>query len=164
MKIRSRSGSAAPALVAAAAAVLLTAGVASQAGAWSYKEAAEPYVGVEINVLDEIQPLAYARGLARAAMEEGAVIHGASAATAIVRDGAGWSVRTERASVRGEFVVLATNGYTDDLWPGLRRSVVPVASFVTATAPLKPFDGAKRSIRRSTPRTASISPRVMGWR
>ena len=83
-----------------------------------------------------VQPLAYARGLARAAMEEGAVIHGASAATAIVRDGAGWSVRTDRASIGCEFVVLATNGYTGDLWPGLRRTLVPVASFVTATAPL----------------------------
>ena len=83
-----------------------------------------------------VQPLAYARGLARAAISEGATVHGASAATAVVRDGAGWSVRTGRASVRCEFVVLATNGYTDDLWPGLRRTVVPVASFVTATAPL----------------------------
>ena len=83
-----------------------------------------------------VQPLAYARGLARAAIEEGAVIHGASAATAVVRDGAGWSVRTERAAVGCEAVLLATNGYTGDLWPGLRQSVVPVASFVTATAPL----------------------------
>ena len=83
-----------------------------------------------------VQPLAYARGLARAAMEAGAVIHGASEATGIVRDGAGWSVRTGRASIRCEFVVLATNGYTGDLWPGLRQSLVPVASFVTATAPL----------------------------
>ena len=83
-----------------------------------------------------VQPLAYVRGLARAAMEEGAVIHGASAVTTVVRDGAGWSVRTERAAVGCEAVVLATNGYTGDLWPGLRRTVVPVASFVTATAPL----------------------------
>ena len=83
-----------------------------------------------------VQPLAYARGLARAAMEEGAVIHGASAVTAIARDGAGWSVRTEGASIECELVVLATNGYTGDLWPGLRQSVVPVASFVTATVPL----------------------------
>ena len=83
-----------------------------------------------------VQPLAFARGLARAAMEEGAAIHGASAATAIERDGAGWSVRTERASVGCELVVLATNGYTGELWPGLRQAVVPVASFVTATAPL----------------------------
>ena len=83
-----------------------------------------------------VQPLAYARGLARAAIEEGAVIHGASAATAIERSGAGWSVRTERGSVGCEAVLLATNGYTGDLWPGLRQSVVSVASFVTATAPL----------------------------
>ena len=83
-----------------------------------------------------VQPLAYARGLARAAVSEGAAIHGASAATAVVRDGAGWAVRTERAAIRCEFVVLATNGYTGDLWPGLRETVVPVASFVTATAPL----------------------------
>ena len=83
-----------------------------------------------------VQPLAYARGLARAATEEGAVIYGASAAASVVRDGSGWSVRTARASVRCEFVVLATNGYTDELWPGLSTSVVPVASFVAATAPL----------------------------
>ena len=83
-----------------------------------------------------VQPLAYARGLARAAVEEGAVMHGASAATGVVRDGVGWSVRTERAAVGCEAVLLATNGYTGDLWPGLRQSVVPVASFVTATAPL----------------------------
>ena len=83
-----------------------------------------------------VQPLAYARGLARAAISEGATIHGASAASAISRDGAGWSVRTDRASVRCEFVVLATNGYTGGLWPGLRETVAPVASFVTATAPL----------------------------
>jgi glycine/D-amino acid oxidase-like deaminating enzyme len=33
-------------------------------------------------------------------------------------------------------VLLATNGFTDDLWPGLRRSIVPVFSSITATAPL----------------------------
>ena len=60
----------APAFIAGAAAVLLTAGVATQAGAWSYKEAAEPYVGVEINILDEIQPLAYALSELKTEFEE----------------------------------------------------------------------------------------------
>ena len=95
-----------------------------------------------------VQPLAYARGLARAAISEGAVVHGASAATAISRDGAGWSVCTERASVvRCECVVLATNGYTGGLWPGLRETVVPVASFVTATAPTRPQRAAHGAAR-----------------
>ncbi|MEA2767339.1 MAG: hypothetical protein QOD93_301, partial [Acetobacteraceae bacterium] len=31
---------------------------------------------------------------------------------------------------------LATNGYTDNLWPGLRRSIVPVFSAIAATEPL----------------------------
>ncbi len=33
-------------------------------------------------------------------------------------------------------VILATNAYTDDLWPGLRRTVIPVSSFQAATRPL----------------------------
>jgi glycine/D-amino acid oxidase-like deaminating enzyme len=33
-------------------------------------------------------------------------------------------------------VVLATNGYTDDLWPGLRRTIVPLFSSIAATAVL----------------------------
>ena len=33
-------------------------------------------------------------------------------------------------------LVLATNGYTDNLWPGLRRSLVPLFSAIAATEPL----------------------------
>jgi len=33
-------------------------------------------------------------------------------------------------------VVLATNGYTDGLWPGLARTLLPVNSFQIATEPL----------------------------
>ena len=32
--------------------------------------------------------------------------------------------------------MLATNGYTDDLWPDLRQSVIPVFSAIAATEPL----------------------------
>jgi glycine/D-amino acid oxidase-like deaminating enzyme len=45
-------------------------------------------------------------------------------------------VETPRGTVRAAQVVLATNGYTDDLWPGLRRSVVPVFSAIAASAPM----------------------------
>jgi glycine/D-amino acid oxidase-like deaminating enzyme len=33
-------------------------------------------------------------------------------------------------------VIVATNAYTDDLWPGLRRTVLPVQSYQVATRPL----------------------------
>jgi glycine/D-amino acid oxidase-like deaminating enzyme len=39
--------------------------------------------------------------------------------------------------------VLATNGYTDGLWPGLKRTIVPVYSGIVATEPL-PVHIAKR--------------------
>jgi glycine/D-amino acid oxidase-like deaminating enzyme len=45
-------------------------------------------------------------------------------------------VATPSGTVTAQHVVLATNGYTDDLWPGLRRSVVPVFGAIAATAPL----------------------------
>jgi glycine/D-amino acid oxidase-like deaminating enzyme len=38
--------------------------------------------------------------------------------------------------VRADKVLLATNGFTDDLWPALRRTIVPVFSSIAATAPL----------------------------
>jgi glycine/D-amino acid oxidase-like deaminating enzyme len=38
--------------------------------------------------------------------------------------------------VRADKVLLATDGYTDDLCPPLRTSVVPIFSAITATAPL----------------------------
>jgi glycine/D-amino acid oxidase-like deaminating enzyme len=43
---------------------------------------------------------------------------------------------TRRGRVAAPHVVIATNGYTDDLWPGLRRSIVPVFGAIAATAPL----------------------------
>ncbi len=84
----------------------------------------------------DVQPLSYARGLARAAMQLGARIHGGTPATALEPAPQGWRVTTPRGAIAAEHVVLATNGYTGDLWPGLRQSVVPVFSSIAATAPL----------------------------
>jgi len=85
-----------------------------------------------------VNPLGYARGLAQAALQAGASIHGDTPVTRIQRDGAGWRVQAADGSVTASTAILATNGYTGDLWPGLRRSVVPVFSGITATEPLPP--------------------------
>ena len=85
-----------------------------------------------------VNPLSLARGLAEAAMREGARVHAATPVRRLRRDGAHWLLDTPRGMLRAESVVLATNAYTDDLWPGLRRSVVPVASGIAASEPLPP--------------------------
>lgn len=83
-----------------------------------------------------VQPLSYARGLARAATQEGARIHCDSRVIAMRREGGGWRLKTPRGEVRAEQVILATNAYSDDLWPGVRRSTIPIGCFAYATAPL----------------------------
>jgi glycine/D-amino acid oxidase-like deaminating enzyme len=92
----------------------------------------------------DLNPLMYARGLARAAIEAGARVHAQSRALGMQRVDGGWRLDTGRASATARHVVLATNGYTDNLWPGLCRTVVPLFGAIAATAPLA--DRAQRNI------------------
>ncbi len=83
-----------------------------------------------------VQPLSYARGLARAAVEQGALVHTHSRVLALHREAGLWRAVTTAGEVRCRQLVLATNGYTDGLWPGLQRSVVSLFSQQIATAPI----------------------------
>lgn len=84
-----------------------------------------------------IQPLAYARGLVAAALAAGARVHGHSAVTGLQRQGSAWQLQTAGgAQVTADQVVLATNGYSDHLWPGMAQSVLAANSFIVATKPL----------------------------
>ena len=92
-----------------------------------------------------LQPLSYARGLAKAALAAGARIHGRTAATSLTRTGKQWTVGTALGpSVTADQVVLCTNGYTGDLWPSLRQTVITPNSFQFATEPLS--DNLRRTV------------------
>ena len=84
----------------------------------------------------DLHPLSYARGLARAAIGAGVAVHGETPALKLDREGSRWRIETPRAIVRAEKILIATNGFADDLWPDLRRTIVPVFSSIAATAPL----------------------------
>ncbi|MBC2381452.1 FAD-binding oxidoreductase [Pseudomonas sp. WS 5106] len=84
-----------------------------------------------------IQPLAYARGLVAAALAAGVRIHGQSAVTGLQRQNSGWQLTTANgAHVSADQVVLATNGYSGNLWPGMAQSILAANSFIVATKPL----------------------------
>lgn len=83
-----------------------------------------------------LNPLSFARGLARAASEEGARIHAQSPVLSITRDGGRWRVDTPRGRVRADKVLIVTGAYSGALWPDLERSVLPVQSIQIATRPL----------------------------
>lgn len=87
-----------------------------------------------------INPLALARGLARAAIEAGARIHAHTPALDYARRDGLWVVRTPSGEVRARSLVLATNTYTGEfapaLAPAIAREVVPVLSWQMASQPL----------------------------
>ncbi len=83
-----------------------------------------------------INPMGYARGLARAALDAGARISVGVTARRLRRDDGRWIVETDRGRVSAAAIVLGTNAYTDDLWPGLKRTFTVIHFFQVATAPL----------------------------
>jgi glycine/D-amino acid oxidase-like deaminating enzyme len=91
-----------------------------------------------------INPLGYARGLGAAAIKAGAAIHTQSPAKSLAREGAHWAIATAGGKVLADRVVLATNAYSDDLWPGLKTEVVPVRSYQMATSPVS--DNVRKTI------------------
>lgn len=106
-----------------------------------------------------IQPLAYARGLVRAAQQAGAAIHGSSGVTALARQGAKWVANLATgAAVTADRVVIATNGYTGSLWPGLQQTLLSANSFIVATRPLE-GENAQAILARGE--TASTSQRLL---
>jgi len=90
-----------------------------------------------------LQPMSYVRGLAAAAHRAGAAIYVGSPATSLARQGNQWRLATPRGEIIADTVLIGTNGYTDGLWPGLARTVVPMVSFQAATGPLPPEIGAR---------------------
>jgi glycine/D-amino acid oxidase-like deaminating enzyme len=80
-----------------------------------------------------INPFAYARGLAHAAAKAGAVLHAATRVQALARRDGCWVIDTANAKLTADNVVIATNAYTGHLWPGLRESIIPMRGhgFVT---------------------------------
>lgn len=86
-----------------------------------------------------IHPLNYILGMAAAAVEYGARLYHLSTVTQIRRDRSRWCVETAaRTCVRADQVIIATNAYSDALWPKLRNSIVPAKSYQIATDPLPP--------------------------
>ncbi len=83
-----------------------------------------------------LQPLSYVRGLARAAITQGARIHTRSAVTRIVHEKEEWVAASAHGEARVRQVVLATDAYSGALWPEIVTNQLIVTSVQTATAPL----------------------------
>lgn len=81
----------------------------------------------------QINPLAYARGLARACAANGVRIFVSSPVTGIERDGTAWRVKTASGQIRAKQVVLTTNALAGKLCREVDAAIVPTLSFQIAT-------------------------------
>ena len=98
--------------------------------------------GLVDDVSAGVNPARYVAGLARAAERAGAQIFEQARVAQLHRSGAGYRLVTTRGSLEAAQVLIATSGYTgrvmQPLARPLTRRLVPIGSYIIATAPLDP--------------------------
>jgi glycine/D-amino acid oxidase-like deaminating enzyme len=95
-----------------------------------------------------VNPLALARGLARAALGLGARIYARSPAISFERSNDTWIVKTAKGEISGRALVMATNAYSGEfsksLVPAIATEVMPVLSWQMSTQSLS--DNVRKTI------------------
>jgi glycine/D-amino acid oxidase-like deaminating enzyme len=94
--------------------------------------------GMVVERSGKLHPALYYQGMLEACRRRNVAVCARAAVTEVSRAGNAWRIETSRGAVSAGDVVIATNGYTGDLTPALRRRVVPVASHIIATEELPP--------------------------
>ncbi|EXJ12463.1 NAD(P)/FAD-dependent oxidoreductase [Nitrincola nitratireducens] len=83
-----------------------------------------------------VNPAAYTRGLARAALSLGVKIYTNTPATGVTRPQHDWVVTTPKGRIKASKVVMATNAYTNDDWNQVKQHFFPGYYFQVASSPL----------------------------
>jgi glycine/D-amino acid oxidase-like deaminating enzyme len=93
--------------------------------------------GMVVERAAHLHPALYFKGLLELAFKANVEIASQTPALNIKENGNNsWSITTLRGVVNARGVIIATNGYTEDVTPDLRRRVVPVGSYIIATEEL----------------------------
>jgi glycine/D-amino acid oxidase-like deaminating enzyme len=96
------------------------------------------YGGMVVERAACLHPALYYKGLLDAVLRRGIPVCALAPVGRISQQNGGWMVQTGRGEVAADEVVIATNGYTGDVTPQLKRRVIPVASHIIATEELDP--------------------------
>ena len=97
------------------------------------------HFGVRDTGTGHIHPLKLLVGLARVAAASGARIHEMTPASAIHQAGGKTVIDTPKGTITADRVLIATNAYIGNLEPVTAAHVMPIRSFIGATAPLDRF-------------------------
>jgi len=116
------------------------------------------YGGMVVERSAKLHPALYYKGLLDAARRRPITICAGAAVRKIAKLGRGWRIETSRGEIEAGDVVIATNGYTGDATPDLKRRLIPLASHIIATEEL-PEDLASSLIPKG--RTLADTKRVL---
>jgi gamma-glutamylputrescine oxidase len=99
------------------------------------------FCGVRDTGTGHIHPLKLLIGLARVAANAGAEVYEMTKATAIRQGGGKVTIDTPRGQIVADKALIACNGYIENLEPVTASHVMPIRSFIGATAPLSDHPG-----------------------
>jgi glycine/D-amino acid oxidase-like deaminating enzyme len=116
------------------------------------------YGGMVVERSAKVHPALYYKGLLDAARRRNITLCAKAAVKTITPAGKGWRIATSRGDIEVGDVVIATNGYTGDATPELKRRLIPLASHIIATEEL-PGDLARTLIPKG--RTLADTKRVL---
>ena len=116
------------------------------------------YGGMVVERSAKLHPALYYKGLLDAARRRPITICAKAAVKKIAKLGSRWRIETSRGEIEAGDVVIATNGYTGDATPDLKRRLIPLASHIIATEEL-PADLASSLIPKG--RTLADTKRVL---
>ncbi len=94
--------------------------------------------GMVVGRAAHIHPALFFKGLLELCQKRGVKIASKTPVGKLTQNATGWSVETARGIIMAGDVIIATNGYTGDITPQLKRRVVPVGSYIIATEELPP--------------------------
>jgi glycine/D-amino acid oxidase-like deaminating enzyme len=94
--------------------------------------------GMVVGRAAHLHPALYFKGLLDLCTKRGVSIASKTPVTKLSETATGWRVETPRGTISAGDVIIATNGYTGDITPQLKRRVVPVGSYIIATEELAP--------------------------
>jgi glycine/D-amino acid oxidase-like deaminating enzyme len=116
------------------------------------------YGGMVVERSAKLHPALYYKGLLEAARRRPITICARAAVSKIAKRGSRWHIETSRGEMEAGDIVIATNGYTGNVTPDLKRRLIPLASHIIATEEL-PADLASSLIPKG--RTLADTKRVL---
>ena len=95
--------------------------------------------GMVVERAAHLHPALYFKGLLDLALQAGVKIASLTEVLSLTQNGdSGWLLKTPRGDVKARDVIVATNGYTGNVTPALKRRLVSLGSYIIATEELDP--------------------------